>query len=138
MLQNGLRLVLLDRLRHHVQNIVHNGSAQFEIIVRFDTLLRNGLRDALAVATFELTGQQVTKPMLEQRYDTTHEEYPNTPSWRPETTTGTLADRPRIEPVIDQMLEILAHPDLSHEFILVSVHASESSDVGKDVLQCVC
>ena len=61
-LQNGLRLVLLDRLRHHVQNIVHNGSAQFEIIVRFDTLLRNSLRDSLAVSALELTRQQVSKP----------------------------------------------------------------------------
>jgi len=63
MLQNCLRLVLLDRLGHHVKNIVHDSSAQFEVVVRLDTLLRNRLGDALAVSPFELTSEQVSKPI---------------------------------------------------------------------------
>ena len=56
-LQDRLRLVLLDGLGHHVQNIVHYRSAKLKVVVRLDTLLRHRLRDALAVTTFELTGQ---------------------------------------------------------------------------------
>lgn len=62
MLQNSLRLVLLDRLGHHVQNIVHDGGAQFEVIVGLDTLLGDSLRDTLAVTTLELTGKQIAEP----------------------------------------------------------------------------
>lgn len=35
------------------------------------------------------------------------------------------------------MLQILAHPDLPHELVLVSVHAGELADVREDVLQPV-
>ena len=35
------------------------------------------------------------------------------------------------------MLEILAHPDLSHEFVLVSVHAGEGTNMCENVLECV-
>jgi hypothetical protein len=62
MLKNRLRLVLLDRLGHHVKDIVHNGCSQLKIIMRLHTLLRDGLSDALAVTTFELTSKKVTQP----------------------------------------------------------------------------
>jgi len=62
MLQDGLGLVLLDRLWHHVQDIVHHRSTQFQVIMRLDTLFRDGLRDAFAVTALELTGEEVTKP----------------------------------------------------------------------------
>lgn len=42
-----------------------------------------------------------------------------------------------IEPVVDQMLEILAHSDLSHQFVLVAVHASELAHMREYVLQPV-
>lgn len=35
------------------------------------------------------------------------------------------------------MLQILAHSDLPHEFVLVTIHAGQLSDVGKDVLQAI-
>ena len=57
MLQNRLRLILFDRLWHHVKDIVHDSSAQLQIVVRLDTLLRDGLCDTLAVAALELTSQ---------------------------------------------------------------------------------
>ena len=62
MLQNCLRLVLLDLLRHHVKDVVHDSCAEFEIIVRLNALLRDRLRDALAVTTLELPGKKITKP----------------------------------------------------------------------------
>ena len=62
MLKNGLRFVLLDGLRHHVQNVVHNGSTQLKIIVGFDTLLGDCLGHTLAIPTFELASKQVTQP----------------------------------------------------------------------------
>ena len=64
-LQNRLRLVLLDRLRHHVQNIVHDRGTELKIVVRLDTLLRHRLRDTLRVTALELTGEQVAEPALE-------------------------------------------------------------------------
>lgn len=45
MLQNSPGLVLLDTLRHHVDNVVHNRSAQLQVEVRFDALLRHGFSD---------------------------------------------------------------------------------------------
>ena len=62
MLQNSLGLVLLDRLRHHIKDIVHDGGTKLEIIVRLNALLSHRLRDTLAVTTFELTSKQVSKP----------------------------------------------------------------------------
>ena len=63
MLQNGLRLVLLDRLGHHIQNIVHDSGTKFQVIVGLNTLLCDRLRNTLAVSSFKLTCQQVTKPV---------------------------------------------------------------------------
>ena len=56
-LQNRLRLVLLDRLWHHVKNVVHNRGTQLEIIMRLDTLFRDSLRNTFAVSAFELTSK---------------------------------------------------------------------------------
>lgn len=57
MLQDRLRFVLLDRLGHHVKNIVHDCSTELQIVVRLDTLLRNSLCNALAVSSFKLTSE---------------------------------------------------------------------------------
>ena len=62
MLQDSLCLVLLDRFRHHVKNIVHHGCTELKVVVRLDPLLRHSLRNALAVSSFELTRKQVAKP----------------------------------------------------------------------------
>lgn len=66
MLQDRLGLILLDRLWHHIQNIVHDSRTKLQIIVRLDTLLRDSLRDAFAVATLELTSQQISEPDKEE------------------------------------------------------------------------
>ena len=36
------------------------------------------------------------------------------------------------------MLKILAHPDLPHEFVLVPVHSSQLTHMGKDILKAIC
>lgn len=40
-----------------------------------------------------------------------------------------------VEPVVDEMLQIFAHPDLSHQLVLVAVHACQLTHMGEDVLQ---
>lgn len=40
-----------------------------------------------------------------------------------------------VEPVVDEMLQIFAHPDLSHELVLVAVHAGQLTNMSEDVLQ---
>jgi hypothetical protein len=59
MLKNSFRLVLFDRLGHHIENIMHDCSSQLEIIVGFNTLLCDRLRDTFAIATFKLTRKQI-------------------------------------------------------------------------------
>lgn len=94
---------------------MHNGSAELKIVVRLDTLLRDRLRDTLTVTTLELTREQVAEPTLEERDDATHEEQPYTPAGCPETDTRALANRTRVEAVVDEVLEILRHPNLPHQ-----------------------
>ena len=36
------------------------------------------------------------------------------------------------------MLQVFAHANLPHQFVLVAVHASELAHVSKDVLETVC
>lgn len=64
MLQDGLGLVLLYRFWHHIEDVVHDGSPELEIIMRFDPLLRYRLRNTLTVSAFELTSEQVSEPTL--------------------------------------------------------------------------
>lgn len=35
------------------------------------------------------------------------------------------------------MLQVFAHPNLSHQLVLVAVHAGQLSNMGKDVLQSI-
>ena len=42
-----------------------------------------------------------------------------------------------VESVVDEMLEVFTHADLSHQFVLVAVHARQLAHVGKHVLQTV-
>ena len=73
MLQNRLRLALLDGLGHHAQDVVDHRGTQLRVVVRFDTLLRDSLGDTLAFFTFELTCEKIAKPgrqNFRQRVDT--------------------------------------------------------------------
>lgn len=138
MLQNCLRLVLLDRLWHHVKDIVHNRGAKLQVIVRLDTLLGDSLSYALRVTSLELTSQKVPKPTLKKRHNPTHKEEPDSPARSPEADSGALSNGTSVEAIIDKMLQVFCHPNLPHELVFVAVHARESADVCKDILQCIC
>ena len=132
MLQNRPRLVLLDALRHHVNDIVHHGGAQLQIKVGLDALLGDGLGDALAVAALKLSAEQVAQPALQQRRHAAHEEEPDPPAGRPEAAARPLAHRAGVEAVVDDVLEVLAHADLFHQLVLVPVHACTTTKLGRE------
>mmetsp|Transcript_21407 Transcript_21407/g.67173 ORF Transcript_21407/g.67173 Transcript_21407/m.67173 type:complete len:241 (+) Transcript_21407:4296-5018(+) len=137
MLQDGSRLVRLDTLGHHVEDVVHDGGAELEIEVRLDPLLGDRLGDAFGVAAFELACEQIAKPALEERDDAAHEEEPDTPARSPKAAAGSFADRSSVEAIVDEVLQVLGHADLAHETVLVAVHPGELADVGEDVLEAV-
>lgn len=68
---------------------------------------------------------------------TSEKEKPHTPHGRPEPNPWALAHWPGVESVVDQMLQVLAGSDLSHQAVLVSVHACQLTDVGEDILQAI-
>jgi EAL domain-containing protein (putative c-di-GMP-specific phosphodiesterase class I) len=43
----------------------------------------------------------------------------------------------RVESVVDDVFEIFAHSDLSHQLVLVTVHAGQLAHMGKDVLKTI-
>lgn len=43
----------------------------------------------------------------------------------------------RVESIVDQVLQVFAHSDLSHQFVLVAIHASQLADMSENVLQTV-
>mmetsp|Transcript_62206 Transcript_62206/g.196852 ORF Transcript_62206/g.196852 Transcript_62206/m.196852 type:complete len:623 (-) Transcript_62206:2053-3921(-) len=113
-LKDGARLVLLDALGHHVEDVVHHRRAQLEVEVRLHPLLGDGLGHALGVAPLELPRQQVPEPPLQQRHNAAEEEEPHPPHGSPEPHAWALADWARVETVVDQVLQVLAHADLAH------------------------
>lgn len=154
MLQNCFGLVLLDGLRHHVQNIVHYGCTELEIIVRLYALLRYSFRDTLTVATFKLTSKKIPEPTFKEGDNTTHKEEPDSPTRCPEAASGAFANRACVEAIVDQVLQVLGHAYLSHQLtrhisqrkypdvmttglILVTVHPREGTDMSEDVLQSI-
>lgn len=91
------------------------------------------------------TNNKTNKTERENRYHAAQEEQPNTPTRRPETTTWTLiikttkfrkvvdtfdrsyfADWTRVESIVDQMLQILAHTHLT--LILFEKNVSEKKN----------
>ena len=136
-LEDGPGLVLLDSLRHHVDNVVHHAGAQLQVEVGLDPLLGDRLGHALAVPPLELPGQQVAQPPLQQRRHAAQEEEPDPPAGSPDPAAGALPDRSGVEAVVDDVLEILAHPDLLHQLVLVPVHAGQLAHVRHGVLQPV-
>ena len=79
----------------------------------------------------------LTKPTLQQRHNSTQEKQPDTPSGRPEATSRTLSDGAGIESVVDDVLQIFTHSDLSHQSILVTVHTGELANVRENILEAI-
>lgn len=86
-LQDRPSLVLLDALRHHVDNVVHDRGSQFEIEVGFDSLLGHSFGNTFGVAAFKLARKQVAQPALQQGRDSAHEKEPDTPARGPDSAT---------------------------------------------------
>mmetsp|Transcript_94895 Transcript_94895/g.290284 ORF Transcript_94895/g.290284 Transcript_94895/m.290284 type:complete len:331 (+) Transcript_94895:4370-5362(+) len=136
-LQDGPRLVRAHALGHHVDDVVHHRRAELEVEVALHPLLRDRLCHTLRDAALELARQQVPEPPLQERDDAAEEEEPHPPARRPKAAAGALADGARVEAVVDQVLQVLAHSHLSHQAVLVPVHARELPDVCEDVLQAI-
>ena len=60
MLQDSLRLILLDRFWHHVKDVMHYSCTKLKIVMRFHTLFCNCLCNTLAVPPFKLTSKQIS------------------------------------------------------------------------------
>mmetsp|Transcript_139393 Transcript_139393/g.242388 ORF Transcript_139393/g.242388 Transcript_139393/m.242388 type:complete len:464 (+) Transcript_139393:5762-7153(+) len=135
--QDGSRLVGLHPLMHHVQDILHYCCAQLQVVVGLHALLRDCLGDSLRFTPLELSGEQVAEPALKEGDNPPQEEQPHAPTGGPEAAPRALAHGPSVEPIVDQMLEILAHPDLPHQPILVAVHPGQLPNVVEDVLQTI-
>mmetsp|Transcript_4532 Transcript_4532/g.13244 ORF Transcript_4532/g.13244 Transcript_4532/m.13244 type:complete len:1314 (+) Transcript_4532:2393-6334(+) len=136
-LEDGAALVGLDPLGHHVDDVVDDRGAQLEVKVRLDALLGHRLGHALGGAPLELAREKVAQPPLEEGHDAAEEEEPHAPARRPEAAAGPLAHGSRVEAVVDEVLEVLAHAHLAHEPVLVPVHARELPHVREGVLEPV-
>ena len=44
----------------------------------------------------------------------------------------------RVEAVIDEMLQVLAHANLPHQLVFIPVHARQLPHVGENILQSIC
>ena len=100
-----------------------------------DSLLGDSLGDALRITSLELAREEIPKPTFKKWHDTTHEEQPDAPTGSPEADTRTLTNGTCIEAIVDKVLQILCHSDLSHELVLVTVHARKGTNVRKDILK---
>ena len=116
---------------------MHDSSSKLEVVMRLDTLLGDGLGEALRIVSIELAREKITKPAFKKWYNATHKEEPDAPTRSPEVNARTLANGTGIEAIVDEMLQVLRHSDLPHEFVLVSVHARESANVRKNILKRV-
>jgi hypothetical protein len=116
---------------------MHDSSSKLEVVMRLDTLLGDGLGDALRITSLELAREKNTKPVFKKWYNATHKEEPDAPTGSPEANTRTLANGTGIEAIVDEMLQVVRHSDLPHEFVLVSAHARESANVRKNILKGV-
>jgi hypothetical protein len=82
------------------------------------------------VSALELPAEEVAEPALQERRHPAHKEEPDAPAGRPEPAARPLPHRPRVEPVVDHVLQVFAHADLLHQLVLVPVHAWNTVAVG--------
>ena len=138
MLEYRFRLVGFDTLRHHIIDVHDDGGAELEVVLTLDALLCDGLGRALGVPPFELPCQQVAEPPLKEGNDASYKEEPYSPAWSPKTYTRAAANLSSVEPVVYQMLEVLRHPYLPHESVLITIHACKVTNMCEDVLEPIC
>jgi hypothetical protein len=90
------------------------------------------------MTTFELTSEEILKPTFEKRDNSPKEEEPHPVTGKVESVPWALADGAGIETMIDDVLQILASPNLAHQPVLVSIHTRQLTDVVEDVVNPVC
>jgi len=116
---------------------MHNGCPQLKVVVALYPLLCQSNALLAVTAPLKLPRQQAAQPLLEERYHPVQEEDPHPPARGPEPNAWSFAYGSCVEPVVNEVLQVLAHPDLTHQPILVPVHASQLPDVGERVLQAI-
>jgi hypothetical protein len=102
-----------------------------------DTLFGDSLSDAFRITSLELAREEITKPAFKKWHDTTHEEQPDAPTGSPEADTRTFTNGTCIEAIVDEVLQVFRHSDLSHELVLVTVHARKGTNVREDILKSI-
>lgn len=137
MLHDGLCLVSLDSLWHHVHNVLHDCCSKLKIVVRLGSLFCYYFDKPFGMSALKLSSQQIPEPSLKKWYNAPQEKQPHSPSRRPYTHTWPLTHRPSIETIVNNMLHILAHTDLPHYTILVPINTGELSQVRIHVLETI-
>ena len=89
------------------------------------------------MSSFELSGEQVPKPPFHDRDDSSQEEEPDSPARRPNADSRAFADGTGVEAEVDEVFNVFAEPHLSHELVLVAVHACGIPHMSEDILQTV-
>ncbi len=135
MLHDGFGLVGFDSFGHHVHDVFHDCSSEFEIIMGLSSLFGNNFNKPFGVSAFELSGKQISEPSFKQGNDPSQEEQPNSPCRSPDTDSRSFPHWSGVEPVVNDMLDIFGHSDLSHDSILITIDASELSQMSIHVLE---
>ena len=122
MLQNCLGFVGFHTIRHHIVDVHYDCSSKLQIILRFYSLFRHGLRYVFRVSAFELSSEKVAQPPFNEWNYPSEKEKPYSPARSPEANSRAFANWTSIEAIVDEMLQVFRHSDLSHQPVLVSVH----------------
>ena len=75
-----------------------------------------------------MLGTNGHQPSLQKWHNSAHEEEPDPPARSPESTTRALSDRACVEPVVDQMLQVLGHAHLPHELDECNISEMREAD----------
>ena len=89
------------------------------------------------MSALELPGEHVAEPPFDERHDASEEEEPDSPTRSPESNSRSFSDWPSVEPVINQMLEVLRHANLAHKSVFIAIHARELANVRENVVEAV-
>jgi hypothetical protein len=136
-LHDGFGFVGFYALRHHIHDVFHDGCAEFEVEVGLCALFCDGFYEAFGVAALELAGEQVAQPALQEGDDAAEEEQPDAVHGCPDSDARAFAHWSSVETVVDDVFVVLAHSDLAHQTVFVSVHTSKLAYVGIKVLQTI-
>lgn len=81
------------------------------------------------MSAFEGSCEQISKPSLKERGDASNEEEPDSPSWGPDAYSWSFSHWTGVEAIIDDMLDIFGHSNLSHDPVFISIDAGELTNM---------